>query len=132
MSPEICENKAYTYASDIWSLGCLLYELCTLEHAFQADNLLGLVFKIVKDQAEPIPSRYTPELAGIVKTMLSKDVAARATIAHLLRTPYIIQAMQTFASSHGASAAPTAALSVRKIVNKVIPEPQYQAPPQTN
>ena len=81
MSPEICENKAYTYASDIWSLGCLLYELCTLEHAFQADNLLGLVFKIVKDQAEPIPSRYSADLADLVKTMLSKDVSARPTTA---------------------------------------------------
>jgi NIMA (never in mitosis gene a)-related kinase len=63
MSPEICENKAYTYASDIWSLGCLVYELCTLEHAFAADNLLGLVFKIVKEVAQPIPSNYTTDLS---------------------------------------------------------------------
>jgi NIMA (never in mitosis gene a)-related kinase 1/4/5 len=50
MSPEVCQNKPYTYQSDIWALGCILYELCTLKHAFHAENLLGLVFKIVQDK----------------------------------------------------------------------------------
>ena len=49
MSPEVCESKPYTYASDVWALGCILYELCTLKHAFMSENLLGLVFKIVRD-----------------------------------------------------------------------------------
>jgi NIMA (never in mitosis gene a)-related kinase len=40
----------YTYKSDVWALGCILYELCTLKHAFNAENLLGLVFKIVQDK----------------------------------------------------------------------------------
>ena len=43
MSPEVCENKPYSYASDIWALGCVLYEMCMLKHAFDANNLLGLV-----------------------------------------------------------------------------------------
>lgn len=48
-SPEVCENKPYTYKSDVWSLGCVLYELCNLSHAFKSTNLLGLVNKIVKE-----------------------------------------------------------------------------------
>lgn len=47
MSPEVCQNKPYTYQSDIWALGCILYELCALKHAFHSENLLGLVYKIV-------------------------------------------------------------------------------------
>ena len=47
MSPEVCQNHPYTFKSDVWALGCVLYELCTLKHAFSADNLLGLVYKIV-------------------------------------------------------------------------------------
>jgi len=62
MSPEVCENKPYTYKSDVWALGCVLYELCTLKHAFSADNLLGLVFKIVREKNEPIPKTFSPEL----------------------------------------------------------------------
>lgn len=59
MSPEVCQNQPYTYKSDVWALGCVLYELCTLKHAFAADNLLGLVYKIVQDKHEPIPSIYS-------------------------------------------------------------------------
>jgi len=62
MSPEACQSQPYTSKSDVWSLGIILYELCTLEHAFSADNLLGLVFKIVQEKPAPIPNRYSNEL----------------------------------------------------------------------
>ena len=55
MSPEVCENRPYSVKSDTWALGCVLYELCTLQHAFAADNLLGLVYKIVSGKIDPIP-----------------------------------------------------------------------------
>ena len=38
LSPELCEEKPYNNKSDIWSLGCVLYELCTLKHPFEAQN----------------------------------------------------------------------------------------------
>lgn len=59
MSPEVCENKPYTFKSDVWALGCVLYELCTLQHAFSASNLLGLVYKIVQGTIDPIPTTYS-------------------------------------------------------------------------
>jgi NIMA (never in mitosis gene a)-related kinase len=52
----VCESNPYSFKSDIWALGCVLYELCTLKHAFDSNNLLGLVYKIVKDEYEPIPA----------------------------------------------------------------------------
>ena len=66
MSPEVCESKPYNYASDVWALGCILYELCTLKHAFSSENLLGLVFKIVRDKQEPIPDIYSADLKKLV------------------------------------------------------------------
>ena len=38
LSPELCEEKPYNHKSDIWSLGCVLYELCTYKHPFEAKN----------------------------------------------------------------------------------------------
>ena len=38
LSPELCEEKPYNHKSDIWSLGCVLYELCTFKHPFEAKN----------------------------------------------------------------------------------------------
>ena len=44
LSPEACESQPYTYKSDIWALGCVLYELCTLRHPFEAKNLITLLY----------------------------------------------------------------------------------------
>ena len=46
LSPEVCNSQGYSLKSDIWSLGCVLYELCTLEHPFNGDNILLLAKKI--------------------------------------------------------------------------------------
>ena len=48
MSPEIFKSKPYSYKSDVWALGCVLYELTTLNHAFDAGSLNGLAQKIIK------------------------------------------------------------------------------------
>ena len=44
LSPEICQEKPYNQKSDIWSLGCILYEMVTLKHAFDSNSMKGLVF----------------------------------------------------------------------------------------
>ena len=62
MSPEVCESKAYDYKSDIWALGCVIYECCTLKHAFDSNNLLGLVYKIISGNIENIPGCYSNDL----------------------------------------------------------------------
>jgi NIMA (never in mitosis gene a)-related kinase len=77
MSPEVCENKPYSSKSDMWALGCVLYELCTLQHAFRADNLLGLVFKIVQEAHPPIPEGYSAALRQLVDRLLSKNPVQR-------------------------------------------------------
>ena len=56
LSPEICESKPYHFKSDIWALGCVLYELLTLQHPFEAKNMKGLVLKILRVEYSPIPT----------------------------------------------------------------------------
>mgnify|MGYP001012605400 CR=1 FL=1 len=77
MSPEVCQSKPYNYTSDVWALGCILYELCTLKHAFSGENLLGLVFKIVQEKHEPIPTHYSKEMQSLITQMLNKDEKKR-------------------------------------------------------
>ncbi|RCN36173.1 kinase domain protein [Ancylostoma caninum] len=48
LSPEICEGRAYNQKSDLWSLGCVLYELLELKRAFDGENLPAIVMKITK------------------------------------------------------------------------------------
>lgn len=73
MSPELCESKPYSYKCDVWALGVILYELCTLNHPFMSENLLALVFKIVKDTYSPIPEFYSDNLRNLVDFILNKD-----------------------------------------------------------
>ena len=101
MSPEVCQNKPYTYQSDIWALGCILYELCTLKHAFHAENLLGLVFKIVQDKQEPIPDTYSQGIKDLVSLLLTKDENKRPRVIDILRLPYVKEHMKTFVASQG-------------------------------
>eukprot|EP00792_Barthelona_sp_PAP020_P006096 TRINITY_DN2906_c0_g2_i1.p1 TRINITY_DN2906_c0_g2~~TRINITY_DN2906_c0_g2_i1.p1 ORF type:complete len:761 (-),score=285.57 TRINITY_DN2906_c0_g2_i1:136-2382(-) len=87
LSPEICEDKPYNNKSDIWSLGCVLYEMATLKHAFNANSMKGLVARILKGSYPPISSKYSPELSRTISIMLQRNPASRPSINQLLRMP---------------------------------------------
>ena len=70
ISPEIIENRPYSFKTDIWSLGALLYELCALEPPFKANNLQFLALKIVQGAPPPLPKIYSDDLKLLVRSML--------------------------------------------------------------
>eukprot|EP00878_Enallax_costatus_P045942 GHUV01055484.1.p1 GENE.GHUV01055484.1~~GHUV01055484.1.p1 ORF type:complete len:298 (+),score=87.42 GHUV01055484.1:308-1201(+) len=81
MAPEVCTNQPYTYKSDIWSLGCVLYELCTLTHAFAADSLLSLVYQIVRGSYPPIPAElFSRDMIDLVQQLLSREASERPSL----------------------------------------------------
>jgi NIMA (never in mitosis gene a)-related kinase len=47
LSPEICENKPYSYKTDIWAIGCILYEICTLEVFYYKSSLIREHLKVI-------------------------------------------------------------------------------------
>lgn len=47
ISPEMCSGVSYNEKSDMWALGCILYEMCCLKKAFEGDNLPALVNSIM-------------------------------------------------------------------------------------
>ncbi|GBG32731.1 Serine/threonine-protein kinase Nek1 [Hondaea fermentalgiana] len=109
MSPEVCENKQYDKKSDLWAMGCILYELCTLNHAFDATNLLGLVFKIVQESYPPIPDVYSRELRELVSQLLSKDPSRRPSCRRIFRMPFIRRRLEELATSASLGTAPPTA-----------------------
>ena len=66
MSPEICENKEYSFKADIWSLGVILLEMCLLKPPFDANSLPVLALKISKGEHYPVPKTYSKELKRLV------------------------------------------------------------------
>lgn len=87
LSPEVCEDRPYNNKSDIWSLGCVLYELCTLKHPFEAKNQAELLLKIIKGKYETIPKKYSKDLADIVHSCLMKDYNKRPSIEEIILFP---------------------------------------------
>ena len=62
ISPEVCEHSPYNQKSDIWAVGCILYELMTLKRAFEARNLPALVTKIMRADYQPPSPKYSSQL----------------------------------------------------------------------
>ncbi|CAD8163976.1 unnamed protein product [Paramecium pentaurelia] len=91
LSPEICQEKPYNQKSDIWSLGCILYELTTLNHAFDALSMKELVLKILRGTYPPIPSQYSSELQSLIADMLIKDPSKRPSIKRILERDFLKQ-----------------------------------------
>lgn len=89
LSPEICQGKNYNAKSDIWSLGCVLYELCTLQHAFDSNCMNGLIMKILRAKHAPIPYYYSTNLRNLVDNMLQKLPSKRPTINAILKLDFI-------------------------------------------
>lgn len=85
MAPEMCEEKPYNEKSDIWALGCVLYEMCAQKHPFQAHSQGTLILKIIKGKYAPIPGTYSAELIELVNLCLDKDYKKRPTASALLK-----------------------------------------------
>ncbi|NXG32919.1 NEK11 kinase, partial [Dromaius novaehollandiae] len=89
MSPEALKHQGYNTKSDIWSLGCILYEMCCMNHAFSGHNFLSVVLKIVEGDTPSLPDRYPSKLNAVLKSMLSKNPSLRPAAAEILKIPYI-------------------------------------------
>ncbi|KAI2530022.1 NIMA related kinase 4 [Homo sapiens] len=96
MSPELFSNKPYNYKSDVWALGCCVYEMATLKHAFNAKDMNSLVYRIIEGKLPPMPRDYSPELAELIRTMLSKRPEERPSVRSILRQPYIKRQISFF------------------------------------
>jgi NIMA (never in mitosis gene a)-related kinase len=84
LSPEILLNKPYSYKSDIWSLGVLLYEMTALKMPFDATSLPILSMRIIKGEYTAVPLSFSKELRGLIKSLLIVDSNKRPNINELL------------------------------------------------
>ena len=69
-SPEVWKEKPYDNKSDIWSLGCVLYEMTTLKPPFRAEDMEGLYKKVTRGFYPKIPSHYSQDLNNVIRALL--------------------------------------------------------------
>ncbi|GKZ34274.1 G2-specific serine/threonine protein kinase [Aspergillus brasiliensis] len=89
MSPEICAAEKYTLRSDIWAVGCIMYELCQREPPFNARTHIQLVQRIREGKFAPLPDFYSPELKNVIANCLRVNPDHRPDTAALINLPII-------------------------------------------
>merc|ERR1719428_924821 len=89
LSPEICQGKSYAWGSDIWSMGCILYEICARRVPFDAPDLKTLIKKITAGSPPEIPGNYSAGVQELCKMCLARDQNQRPQAADVLRLPLI-------------------------------------------
>uniref|UniRef100_A0A8D2KWR7 non-specific serine/threonine protein kinase n=3 Tax=Varanus komodoensis TaxID=61221 RepID=A0A8D2KWR7_VARKO len=89
LSPEICENRSYNNKTDIWSLGCVLYELCTLKHPFEGDSFPHLVLKICRGHFIPVSTKYSYDLRSLISQLFKTSPKDRPSINSILKKPFL-------------------------------------------
>mmetsp|Transcript_112887 Transcript_112887/g.319334 ORF Transcript_112887/g.319334 Transcript_112887/m.319334 type:complete len:428 (+) Transcript_112887:246-1529(+) len=89
LSPEICLERPYSFSSDIWALGCVLYELAALRVPFDAQSLQKLVQKITRGPAPVLPPNYSAELKQLCGDLLHRDESQRPCAVEILQRPIV-------------------------------------------
>lgn len=96
-SPEVWSELPYDQKSDIWSVGCVLYEMCTLKPPFRAEDMKGLRQKICKGVYQPIPKHFSLELSDVVKQLLSTNPKVRPSLEKVMEIPIVATKMAEIA-----------------------------------
>jgi NIMA (never in mitosis gene a)-related kinase 1/4/5 len=87
MSPEIWANKPYDDKSDIWALGCILYELAALKPPFNGRDISDLSRKVQAGTFAPAPSTYSKDLHSVIAACLQVNPKHRPSAEELLAFP---------------------------------------------
>jgi NIMA (never in mitosis gene a)-related kinase len=82
-SPEVWDDKPYDHKSDMWSVGCVVYEMCTLKPPFRAEDMRTLHRKISSGAYQPVSRHYSSELVDVVRSLLQTLPALRPSLGIL-------------------------------------------------
>ncbi|GBM86666.1 Serine/threonine-protein kinase Nek4 [Araneus ventricosus] len=89
MNPEVFAGETYNQKTDIWALGCCMYEIAALEPSFIAEDMHTLMQKVLKGKIPSIPAIYSSEFINIISSMLSPDPDKRPSVTELLLNEFV-------------------------------------------
>ena len=147
MPPEVWRNRPYTFNSDVWALGCVLFEMCTFTVPFEARSMEELRFKVMKGKIPALPQVYSGDMQKMVKWLMILEPSQRPNIDAVLDHPSVRRRAHLAPEPEPAVPQPTNAVGGEpndavtlgtikvpknlRMLKKRLPAPNYpdQAPP---
>ena len=99
-SPEVWNDKPYSYKSDLWSIGCVIYELCALRPPFKGKDLDELYVNVCKGKVDRINKVYSDNLWKMIMMLLQVDVNKRVNCDQFLNHPLIVRKIKEMKSKN--------------------------------
>lgn len=96
LAPEVWNNEKYSYNCDVFSLGCVLYEMAALKLPFEATSMNDLYRKITTQTVLRLPNRYSDELNSVIRLMLTKQPKMRPFVDELLENKLVKLKMREY------------------------------------
>eukprot|EP00891_Asterochloris_glomerata_P003027 jgi/Astpho2/3027/e_gw1.00051.273.1_t len=90
------QGRAYDSKTDVWAIGCVLYEMCALKKAFDASNLGAITVKIMSGKFPPIPAHYSDDLKALVEALIKKEPESRPDMQQILELEYVRRHMKAY------------------------------------
>merc|ERR1712194_365663 len=97
---EVMNQEKYSFATDVWSLGVVLYEAAMLQPPFKGTNICQLAFRIVMGVPEPMDENCSQDLRRLNSELLQKDPRSRPILAEVLRRPPLEAQAAAVSSRH--------------------------------
>ena len=119
VSPELWKNKPYNAKSDIWALGCLLYEMITGKPPFDSNDMRGLARKVMRGVYPPVSSHYSQDIKDVIQKLLAVNPSHRPSIDDILSMPQVLARMALLPPTEG-GAPPGTAASVKSARSDLI------------
>ena len=98
-SPEVWRDEPYDSKSDIWSLGCVTYEMLTLHPPFKAESMKGLYEKVIKGKYPKINERYSKDISDLLKLLFRLNAKERPSCDEILKNPIVVKRMEFLKSN---------------------------------
>jgi len=95
LAPEVHMGLKYGKFVDIWAIGCTLFEMMMLSHAFVGGDTAEVLQNIVWAQHAPIANSWTPELVSILKNMLRLKPAERPDAVDIISNALFTSIIQS-------------------------------------
>jgi len=131
-SPEVWRDMPYDAKSDMWSLGCVLFEMLALRPPFRAEDMEGLYRKVLRGQYPRIPQHYSEDLVEVIGALLQVNPRNRPSIDQLLEMP-VMQRHATGTARTEAGRNSDLLKTIKLPKNAVelsgcLPKPKYELP----